>query len=212
MHASAAEYGTRPSSVSTNPIRWWAKCAFGRGPLLRRADRLRAWGLALGLVAIVAAVAPAVAVGDLGYAARAQTIAAEAAARHPVEAVAVADSTADPTQVESASTSFLARVRWTVQNTAHEDFSKIEQPVKAGQPVRIWLDDAGRVTTPPQTTADARVDQIGTVALVWMVFAAAIGVAMATFATVLGRSRERMWDRGLRELVEDGGGSAAPRH
>lgn len=211
MHANAADHGTRPSSATMNPIRWWVACAFSRRPLVRGADRVEAWALIVGLVAIIGAAFPAMAVGHMGYAARAQTIAAETAARHPVEAIALAASIADPTQVESTSTSFLVHVRWTAQNVTHDDVSKVEQPVKAGQPVRIWLNDAGKVTTPPQTDTDAHIDAIGAVALLWLVFAALIGVALATLRTVLGRSRDRKWDRELRELVEDGGGSAAQK-
>jgi uncharacterized membrane protein len=213
MYTNAADYGTKPSPVTMTPIRWWAKCAFGRGPLLRSADRVEAWGLVVAFVAVVAAAVPAMALGHLGYAERAQTIAAESAARHSVQAVALSDSTADPAQVESTSTSasFLAQVRWTAQGVAHDGYSKVEQPVRAGQPVRIWLDDAGKVTTPPQTDADAQVDAMGTVGIVWLGFAALISVAMAMFRTALGRARDRRWDRGLQALVDDGGGSAAQR-
>lgn len=211
MYTSAADHGTKPSSATMNPIRWWAKCAFGRGPLLRGVDRVQAWGLVVGFVAVVAAVVPAMSLGQLGYAERVQTIAAEAATRHQVPAIALSDSTADPTQVESATTtSFVAHVRWTAQNVAHEDYSKVDQPVRAGQPVRIWVDDAGKVTTPPQTDVDARVDAMGTAAILWLGFAAMIGIAMAMFCTAVGRARDRKWDRGLQALV-DGGGSAAQR-
>ena len=212
MYTNAADHGTRPSSATMSPIRWWAMRAFGSGPLLRGTDRVEAWILVVGFVAVIAAVVPAMALGHVGYAARSQTITAEAAARHPMEAVALDDSTADPTQVESASTSFLAHVRWNTQNVAHEDYSKVGQPVRAGQSVRIWLDDAGRVTTPPQTDADARVDAAGAVAISWLGFAALIGVAMVSFRTALGRTRDGRWDRGLRALVDDGGGSAAQRN
>src|ERR1041384_5169345 len=117
MYTNAADYGPRPAPVTMTPIRWWAKCAFGRGPLLRGADRMQAWGLVVGLVAVIAAIAPAMSLGQLGYAERPQPIAAEAATRHQVQAIALSDSTADPTQAESAtSASFVAHVRWTAQN------------------------------------------------------------------------------------------------
>ena len=164
-------------------------------------------------MAVIAAAVPAVALGNLGFSERTQTIAAESAARDPVQAIAHSDSTANPTQVESTSTSasFQAHVRWTANNLAHDDYSKVEQPVRAGQPVRIWLDDAGKVTTPPQTEADAQVDAMGTVVIVWLGFAALVGVAMAMVRTSLRHARDRRWDRGLQALVDDGGGSAAQR-
>lgn len=213
MYTNAADYGTPPSPVTMNPIRWWAKCAFGRDPLLRAADRLQAWGLVVAFVAVVAAVVPAVALGHLGYAERTQTIAAEASARHPVQAIALSDSTSDPTQVESTSTAtpFVAHVRWTSRDIPRDDFTKVEQPVRAGQPVQIWLDDTGKVTSPPQTDVDARVDAMGTAALVWLGFVAVVGIALAMLVTALRRARNRKWDHGLQALVDDGGGSAAQR-
>ncbi|MCV7421867.1 hypothetical protein H7K45_15060 [Mycobacterium yunnanensis] len=194
-----------------NPLRWWVTCALGRGPLLRRADRVHAWGLVIGFAAMIAAIAPAVAVGQVGYTARAQTIAAEAATRHPAEAIAMSDSTADPTQIESGSTSFLAHVRWTARDGAHDDYTKLEQPVKAGQPVRIWLDDAGKPTTPPLTDADARVVAMGTAAIVWLGLAAVIGVGVAMLQMAVNRARDRKWERGLRALVDDVDGPAPHR-
>jgi hypothetical protein len=209
MHASAG-HDTRVSSVTTT-IRWWAACAFGRTPLARSADRVQAWAVVAGLLIAIAATYPAVALGHLGYTARSHTIAAEAATRHPVEATALNDSTADATQIESTTTTFLVHVRWTAQNAVHDAIAKIEQPVQAGGQVRIWLNDEGKVTTPPPTESDARIDAIGTVALVWLAMVAMVGAALAALRNVVGRSRNREWDRGLRELVDNGGGSTTPR-
>ena len=67
------------------------------------------------------------------------------------------------------------------------------------------------MTNPPQTEADARVDALGTSAILWLGFVAMIGIAMAMFRTAVGRAKDRRWDRGLQALVDDGGGSAAQR-
>jgi len=210
MYTNAAHHEI-PSSATMNPIRWWVTCALGRGPLLRRADRVYAWGLVIGFAAMLAAVVPATAVGEIGYTARAKTIASEAATRHPVEAIATGDSTADPTQVESGSTSFLAHVRWTAADGAHDDYTKLEQPVKAGEPVRVWLDDAGKPTTPPLTDANARVDAMGTAVIVWLGLASLIGVGVAMLHMAVNRARDRKWELGLRALGYDVGGPATHR-
>jgi hypothetical protein len=204
-------YGERVSAVSTNPIRWWAACAFARNPLARTADRIQAWAVVGGLALLVAAAYPALAVGQLGYAVRSQDVAAEAAQRHPVEATALGDSTAAPAQVESTSTTFVAPVRWTAGNVAHDTTTKVDRPVKAGDRVRIWLDDQGKVTTPPLTEADARLDALATTALVWLTMAAIVVGALLVLRSMLGRARNRSWDKSLRELVDNGGGSTTRR-
>jgi hypothetical protein len=197
--------------MSVNVIRWWAACAFGRTPLARTADRIQARAIVVAMVLSIAVIYPAVSVGHLGYAVRSHTIAAEAAGRHAVEATALGDSIADPAQTESASTTFLAHVRWTAQDVMHDTTTKVDQPVKAGEQVRIWLDEQGKVTTAPLTDVDARIDAIGTAALLWLTMAAFIGAAMTGLWSVLGRGRNREWDRSLRELVGNGGGSTMRR-
>jgi hypothetical protein len=192
-------------------IRWWTACAFGRTPLARTADRIQVWAVLGGLLVAIATAVPALTVGHMGYAARSHTVAAESASRHPVEATALDHGTAAPTQTESISTTFLVHVRWTAQNIVHEGVTQAEQPVKAGEQVRIWLTDDGKMTTPPLTDSDARIDAIGTVALVWLAMVAVVGVALAALLQVLRRSRGREWDRGLQDLVDNGGGSATPR-
>jgi hypothetical protein len=214
MHASARQDTPVSSAVTT--IRWWAACAFGRTALARSADRVQAWAVVAGLLVAIAATYPAAAAGQLGYASRSQDIAAQAATHHPVEATALGNSTPDPalsesTSTESTSTTFQVHVGWTAQNVSHDAMTKIEQPVKAGAQVRIWLDDKGKLTTAPPTAADARVDAIGTAVLAWMAMVLLIGGALAVLRSVLGRSRNREWDRGLRELVDNGGGSTTPR-
>jgi hypothetical protein len=198
------------SSV-THWIHWWAACTFGRTPFARPADRIQAWAVVVGMALLLAAAYPAVTIGHLGYAVRSHTIAAEAAVRHPVDATALADSTATPSQTESMSTTFLVHVRWIAPNGVHDLTTTVAQPVKAGEPVRIWLDDQGKVTTALLTDADARIDAIGTTALVWLTMAAFVALAMTGLRSVLGRSRDREWDRRLRELVDNGGGSTTLR-
>lgn len=204
----SSESGTGVASMTANPLRWWTVRAFGRSPLARAADRVHAWAVVAGMVMLLAAVYPAVVLGQMGYAAHAHTVSAEAATRHPVEATALGNSKSDPTISESVATTFSVPVRWFAQNATQDTVTKVDQPVKAGDHVRIWLDDQGKVTTPPLTDVDGHVLAIGTAALVWLALAALVGVAFATLWMALERSRNRGWDRGLQELVGNGGGSA----
>jgi len=195
--------------LTMNPIRWWTVRAFGRTSLARTADRVEAWAVLVGMVMLMVAVYPAWAVGQAGYAARSHDIAAEAASAHPVEATALGNSKSQPSASESVDTTFVVDVRWFAQNATHDAVAKVDHPVKAGDHVGIWVNNEGKVTTAPPTEADARITAIGTVALVWLTMVAIVGAAFAMLRKALDGSRDRGWDRGLRELVGNGGGSAS---
>lgn len=193
--------------MTRKPVRWWAVCAFGRSPLTRVADRVQAWAVLVGLALVVAAVYPALAVGQMGHDALSKTIATDTASRHPVDATALGNSRSDPAIAESTNTTFTVNVRWFSNHSAHDTVTRVDQPVKAGDQVRIWLTDQGAVTSAPMTDADAHLTQIGTVVLSWLVSAVLIAGAFMLLRNRLDRVRDRDWDRDWLELVEDGGGS-----
>ncbi len=207
MYAVESNRCSGVAAVTVNPIRWWTTRAFGRNPLARGADRFEAWAIVAGILVLIAAIYPAMAVGQLGYAASSHSIAVEAATRHPVEATAVGTSRTDPTMSDSTTATFLVPVRWQAENGTHDATTKAEQPVKAGDKVRIWLDEKGRITSAPLTEVDARIEMIGTVVLSWLIACAIVGGAFVVLRRALHHSRDRGWDRGLLELVDNGGGS-----
>lgn len=190
-----------PSGTAT-PVRWWAACAFVRTPLVRRADRIQAWALIAGLLLAVVALYPAALLGQAGYAGRAETIAAEAATRHAVDATATKGSTIDPTVAESsAAASFRVPVKWETNRGVQTAETSVDHPVKAGDTVQIWLDEKGAVTSAPKTESDARIAGIGAFVFAWLAMVGLIGGGYAALHVVLNRSRNREWDLGLRELV-----------
>jgi hypothetical protein len=201
-------HGMGVATMIANPIRWWTLRAFGHTPLARGADRVEAWSVFVGLIMLIVAVYPAMALGEAGYAARSHTNAAEAATRHSVDAVAIGNGKSNPTVSGAVPTTFSVQVRWLAQNTTREAEAKVDRAVKAGDPVNIWVDDRGNITTAPLTDDDIHVVAIGTAALVWLAAAVILGAVFAMLHGVLDRSRNRGWDRGLHELVRNGGGSA----
>jgi hypothetical protein len=212
MHeGQSGEHDTGVASLTIRPIRWWTVRVFGRTSLARAADRVEAWAVVVAMVVLLVAAYPAWVVGQAGYTARSHAVAAEAASDHPVEATALGNSKSQPTVSESVDTTFVVDVRWFAQNATHDAVAKVDHPVKAGDHVGIWLDHEGNVTTPPLTDADARITAIGTAVLLWLTMAAMVGAAFAVLRKVLDGSRDRGWDRGLRELVGNGGGSASFR-
>lgn len=189
-------------------LRWWTVRAFGRSPLNRTADRVQAWAVAVALVLLAAAIIPAATVGRLGYEAHEQAVAADIAARHAVEATARTDATADATGAESPTTTFRVDVRWTDQNGGHLGVTTVDGPVKAGDRVPVWVTDQGTITTPPPSAADSRTTLLGIVSLTWLLLAGAVAGAYALLRSRLNRGRDREWDRGWRDLADNGGGSA----
>ena len=162
---------TGMAAVTTSPIRRWTAHAFGRSPLTRTVDRIDAWVAVATFIMLLAVVYPALVIGQIGYEARTQEIAIDTATRHSVDATALGASTAAPSVAESTPTTFLANVRWYSKNTAHEAVAKVDEPVKAGDDVQVWVTDQGKVTTAPSTDADAMLMKIGTVALSWLLLA-----------------------------------------
>jgi hypothetical protein len=208
------ESGGRDSvmtAVTSHRTRPWTARVVGRSPLTRTVDRVEAWAVVAAFFLLVAAVVPALAIGQVGYDARVKEIAADASARHPVEATVLGDSTSEPSIAESTAATFMANLRWTAQNSVHENLTKVDGPVKAGDHVQIWVTDRGNVTTPPPADSDAHMMKIGTVAMIWLALAGLILGAYALLRSALNRIRDRRWDRGWRELVENGGGSTTSR-
>ncbi|CAN5339076.1 membrane protein [soil metagenome] len=195
-------------AVIIAPIRRWTAHAFGRSPLTRVADRIEAWAVVAVLVILIIAAYPALVIGQLGYQARAQEIAADAASRHRVDATALSSSTADPSVAEASSATFLVNVRWSDRGTVREAVTKVDGPVKAGDHVPVWLTAKGTVTPPPPTASDAVVMEIGTMALAWLVLALLVVGGYGLLRIRLNRARDGQWDRGWRALVGNGGGSA----
>jgi hypothetical protein len=198
--------------VSANPCRWWNVRTLGRHPLTRRVDRLQAWAVVAGIVLLIVAAHQAAGYSDTAYAERSQTLAAEAATHHPVEATALSASTSVAKGPVSAETLvYPDHVQWFANNATHDEVVNVDHPVRAGERVGIWLDDKGKVTTSPPSNDVAHADAIGMAAVLWLLCLAAVAAALVILRRVFDRARHRGWDRDLRLLVDNGGGSSTTR-
>jgi hypothetical protein len=187
---------------------WWVLRALRGHPLTRRIDRLEALAYVMGVILLSAAVFAAVGWHDAMYASRSRTIAAETAALHPVDATAVAAGKPKPTGPGGAApTRYSVHVEWFAQNATRDGVIRVDHAVKAGEHVRIWLDGQGKVARSPQSSGTANLDAVTMAALLWMVCAALVAGALAALRRVLNGIRHRDWDRNLRLLIEDAGGS-----
>jgi hypothetical protein len=192
--------------------RWWVVRALRGHPLARLVDRLEALAVVAAIVLVAGAVFAALACHDVVYASRSETIAAEATARHPVEATAIHADKPKPRGPGPASTAqYSVHVEWFAQNATRDGVVKADRVLKPGDRLRIWVDDRGEVTRAPRTDADARADAAVVSVLLWLLCAAVVAGAMAALRRALDRVRYRGWDRSLRLLIEDSGGSSTRR-
>jgi hypothetical protein len=173
---------------------------------------MEALAVVAAVVLLAGAAFAALTCHDAVYSSRSAAIAAEAAARHQVEATATHADKPKPRGPGPVSTAkYSVRVEWFAQNATRDGVVKTDHVLKPGERLRIWVDDEGEVTKAPRTDADARADAVIMSVLLWLLCAAVVVGAMATLRRVLDRCRYRGWDRSLRLLIEDSGGSSTRR-
>ena len=184
--------------------RCWKARALSGNPLVRRVDRLEAAIAMLAIVFAIAAIPFAVDFGHTTYAARAQRYAAEAATRHPIDAIALSDSVSGDRPASSSS----VHVQWFADDETRDKVVRVPGSVATGDHVRIWVNDKGDTTSAPRTRADARVDAVVGAVAEWLALASLCAIAVAVLRRLLDRVRYRRWDRDFRLLIDDGGGKA----
>jgi hypothetical protein len=126
--------------------------ALDGNPLRRASDRAEAW-IRVGLLAVFLAAGPqtAVAAGHWAYPGTAARTSAEAAHVHPVRAVLVEPAAvADGPAVLGGGGQVWVRARWKSAGApARTGEVLAPRGSPAGSVVTVWLDAAGRVTSPP---------------------------------------------------------------
>ncbi|MFJ3667311.1 hypothetical protein ACIPSE_12725 [Streptomyces sp. NPDC090106] len=136
-----------------------------RNPLRRRSDLVQGW-IALGLILGVLITTPAVMflVGDSAYRVFRHTARQEASTRHETLAVLVHDAPRhpEPGSSEAKKTLYPVTVRFTDPNgrnrTATTD---VEPGLTAGNTVRVWVSDQGKITDQPLSAEQVRSRTMG---------------------------------------------------
>jgi hypothetical protein len=188
-------------------IRTWLRRATSANPIIRRSDRIEALAYALALLVVALAVPLCVDVGKAVSQVRERTVITQDGSRHSVQAVAVADSAVGRGPGKSA-TAQSVRVRWVADTKPHTDSVPVDHSVKAGEPLRVWVDAHGNLTPPPVEQSGGPVEAVVTGIGLWL-FIAAAAVALALAAHVaLDRRRRRGWDHALEILIRNDGGRA----
>lgn len=161
-----------------------------RNPLRRRVDRVEvvAWVLAAVLLgcAVPASMAAAAATHR-------HQLAVRAAGAHPVPATVLAD--VDFAGYADGVSSAAARVAWNRDGKRHTGVVAVAPPERAGDRLRIWVDDTDHVTSPPLS------DQAMATQRDWILACCLFGtlvtltVLLAAVRLGLDRLRYAGWDR-----------------
>ena len=184
--------------------RWWVLRACGRNPLVRGIDRVELLIVAFGILVVLVAAAVAGALGTAVHDARSRVYIAEAQTRHTLTATATADSTRVVRVDDSTATRVDAR--WQVNGTDHTGTVNWDHPVKAGDPLTIWVDRNGDRVDPPAPTSHAAEDAVSVAFVAWQTVALATAGLVCLARSRLDRRRDSGWDRDIRCLIDDDGG------
>ncbi|GII81475.1 hypothetical protein Sru01_64570 [Sphaerisporangium rufum] len=169
---------------------------FDRNPLRRRSDRIEAVAVLVTMLAVLAAVWPALLAGRVVYQRGLVAERVEPAVRHRVTAVLLEDAaSSDTVTSQGAVLGIKAKVMWhTPDGRARSQVVPVPAQAKAGSTLKMWIDAAGRPAaaprTHPQTVADAVVAGFG-------VFAGGTGLLIGGLALArwsLDRRRYQEWE------------------
>lgn len=181
--------------------RWTTRCVrryrFDRNPLRRSSDRIEAVLVLITLLAIVISVWPAMAVGRMVYQRGVVAERAEPGVRTPVTAVLL-ENAASSSTVSSQGTilGIKAKVRWyTPLGRPHTQVVSVPAEARAGSTLELWIDSAGRPTSPPRTHPQTIAD---TTVAVFGVMSGAVSLLLLNLMLlrwVLDRRRYAEWER-----------------
>jgi hypothetical protein len=177
---------------------WWR-----RNPLVRTSDRIELMIIALGVLIALVATACAGALGTAVHDARSHVYLDEAHTRHTVIATAVEDSTNVFGVGDTAVTT--ANVRWQADGTTRTGGVTMSGPVRAGDPLVIWVDLEGNHVAAPTPTSQAGVDAIGVAYTAWQTALFIVIGLVCWGRTRVDRRRICGWERDLQGLVYGGG-------
>lgn len=185
--------------------RWWVFRVFGRNPLIRSSDRAEVVVLAVLLAAVLLAIPIAGAMATEVHDARSRALQAQPSTSHEIPATVVSDTV---TAVKPYALDVTAKVTWRVGAVEHTGTVDVPRPMDAGQQLQIWVDDTGKMTSPPATQATATRDAVLTGVGTWVAVIACATLLFLLIRYRLDRIRSSGWDREIRHLVNDDGGRA----
>ncbi len=176
--------------------RWRMTQARGRNPLVRTTDRIEVAVMALAVIASLAVIPFAGAIGTAVHDDHARTYAEQQRDRHQVTATATADSTASPRGPLA-----VVQARWQAGDVENAGSFTWNSPVKDGSSVDIWVDNNGHHVAPPPPSWQAGVDAFIAAAGFWLGVTAGAALLVALVRVGLRRRRYNAWNRDIESLV-----------
>jgi hypothetical protein len=193
---------------------WWVIHAFGRNPLLRSTDRTEAGVIVFGILMAIAVTVLCVLAGVGIYRSHALAYEAQSRERHAATASVIQT---EPRVPHSARVTVLAR--WVVgvndrrglhSETVRTGWVSTGKAVKNGDPIDIWVNDAGELIPPPKSPSQAGYDAVGIGAGIWCVATLGVIAIVGLLRAPVIRIRDRKWDREMKALA--GGGRSNHLH
>jgi hypothetical protein len=166
----------------------------GSGPLRRGSDRVQALGRWLTALLVVAAIPIGVVVG-LTVAGHLRAEATQQAAdRHQLHARLLEDASTRQELTHGAPKTVAVRVAWTTPSGAvHEGEGTAPALAERGSSVRIWVDRAGDLASPPLGRAGVFWQALLIGGLSWLGVMGLAGLGYLLLCRLLDRHRLRRW-------------------
>jgi hypothetical protein len=184
-------------------IRWYLR-ALGFNPLVRVADRLEALTVLNVLIAALIAFPVAMSTAALVHDSGMRTAAEQSHGRHSVEALVV-DGTGLPTDLDTPA---YVRAQWREGSQLRTEQVLSPAIIKAGDQMKIWLDNNGEVVAAPLKPGDAEFNAIVAAMSSWIAIVGCCALAAFFIRRALDRTRERAWERELNLLAHNDDGWA----
>lgn len=181
----------------------------GRGPLVRRSDRIEALVLVLALVVAVLAIPAAAAVGTAVHDSNRHLYAEQARTRHLVSAT-VTEVPAN--RLVSRTGTIDVQARWTAAGGEHTGDVNAPSSVQPGDTVEVWVDDTGAQVPAPNPTSRAAWEGAAAAFALWFAVAATVATVFAATMAICDHIRWNRWQHDLNRLVDSDDGYHRPGH
>jgi hypothetical protein len=129
----------------------------------------------------------------------------QAHSRHFVAAVVVDGSTGLPADFDGAD---YVRAQWREGTQLRTEQIITPATIEAGDRIKVWLDDTGKVVAAPLTMADANLSALVGAGTVWVAIVACSAAVAFVIRRGLDRTRDRAWERELHLLAHNDDGWA----
>ena len=181
------------STQSLSPAARLVRSVFhGRNPLARTSDRVESAVFVIAVLVALLGVPVAAAIGSEVYAGQSVASTEQLSIRRQVTATLLEDT--GPGAANDV-TSPAVRASWQAPDgTPRQGGVPAAHDLVTGSRIPIWVDDGGRLTTPPLTSEGAVITAIGSAVLLWSGLVGVLCVAHLSTVHLHRRRNVRRWE------------------